>query len=99
VLSTLQGRISGTVSKLEASQAMQQLSVGEEDALRDWMLELASWGWPVRVEQLRRMATELLHEKGDTKELGIHWTKQYISRYLVLKTKFVFGLDKSCAKA
>jgi hypothetical protein len=51
---------------------MQRLSVGEEDALRDWMLELASWGWPVQVEQLRGMALELLQEKGNTKELRVH---------------------------
>jgi hypothetical protein len=35
VLSTLQGRIGRTVSKLEASQAMQRLSVSKEDALQD----------------------------------------------------------------
>jgi len=99
VLSTLQGRINRGLSKLEASQAMQRLTVGEEDALRDWILELASWGWPVRLEQLRGMATELLLEKGDTKELGIHWTEQYLKRYPVLKTKFVAGLDKARAKA
>jgi len=60
---------------------------------------LASWGWPVRLEQLRSIAIELLLEKGDTKELGIHWTKQYLKRYPVLKTKFVAGLDKARAKA
>jgi hypothetical protein len=47
VLLTLQGRLDEGLSKLEANQAMQQLTVGEEDALRDWILELASWGWPV----------------------------------------------------
>jgi hypothetical protein len=60
----------GGMSKLEANQATQRLSPSEEDALQDWMLELASWGWPARVEQLRGMATDLLQEKGDTKELG-----------------------------
>ena len=48
---------------------MQQLSPGEEEALSDWMLLLASWGWPVRVEQLCGMACELLQAKGDTKDL------------------------------
>jgi hypothetical protein len=45
------------------------------------------------------MATELLLKKGDTKELGIHWTEQYLKQYLILKTKFIAGLDKACAKA
>jgi hypothetical protein len=51
---------------------MQRLTVGKEDALRDWILELASWGWPVRLEQLRGIVTELLLKKGDTKELSIY---------------------------
>ena len=88
-----------TVQYQRSKLVKQWLSVGEGDALRDWMLELASWGWPVRVEQLRSMATELLVEKGDTKELGVHWAEQYIKWYPILKTKFVSGLDKSCAKA
>ena len=71
--STLQGRCTnGAISKVQASQAMQRLSVGEEECLRDWLLQLASWGWPARVDQLRGMATELLRAKGDYKELGIH---------------------------
>ena len=49
---------------------MQRLTVSEEDALQDQILELASQGQPVRPEQLRGIATELLLEKGDTKELG-----------------------------
>jgi hypothetical protein len=63
------------------------------------MLELASWNWPVRPKQLRGMATELLLKKGDTKELRVHWTEQYLNCYLVLKTKYVARLDKNCAKA
>ena len=70
--SILRDRINEAVSKKEANQAKQQLSPGEEDALRDWMLELASWNWPVRPEQLRGIATKLLLKKGDTKELGVH---------------------------
>jgi hypothetical protein len=79
VLSTLQARINGRLSQLEANQAIQPLTIGEEDALEDWMLELASWGWPIRLEQLRGIATELLHDKGELKELGIHRTEQYLN--------------------
>ena len=57
---------------------MQRLTVAEEEAIRDWLLELSSWGWPVRVEQLRAMAIELLMEKGDTADLGIYWTTQFL---------------------
>jgi len=51
---------------------MQRLSPVEEEVLRDWILKLASWGWPPRIDQLRGMAAELLKAKSDTKELGIH---------------------------
>ncbi len=87
------------MSKIEASQAMQRLSMDEEDAIPDWMLELTSWGWPVRVEKLRGMALELLKENGDTKKLRIRWTKQYMHRYPILKMKYISGLDKDRATA
>jgi hypothetical protein len=45
------------------------------------------------------MATELLVAKGDTADLGVHWTDQFLSRYPELKTKFVTGLDKERAEA
>ena len=57
---TLRDQIHGAIPKTEASQNMQQLSPGEEQALADWMLLLARWGWPVKVEQLHGMAIELL---------------------------------------
>ena len=60
---------------------------------------MASQGWPVRVEQLRGMAKELLKEKGVTNELGIYQTEQYMHQHSLLKTKFVDGLDKNRAKA
>jgi hypothetical protein len=45
------------------------------------------------------MAIELLVAKGDTKDLGVHWTDQFLYRHPDLKTKFVSGLDKERAKA
>ena len=45
------------------------------------------------------MAIELLAAKGDTEDLGVHWTEQYIDRHLQLKSKFVSALDKECAEA
>ena len=41
VLSTLQGRIKGGMSRVEANQAMQILCPGEEDAIEQWMLQMA----------------------------------------------------------
>ena len=45
------------------------------------------------------MAIELLATKGDTEDLGVYWTEQYIDRHLQLKSKFVSALDKECAEA
>ena len=70
--STLRDRINGAIPKAEASQNMQRLSPEEEEALASWILLLASWGWPVKIEQLRGMACELLQTKRDIKKLRIH---------------------------
>ena len=97
--STLQDHIHDAISKIEASQNMQRLSPREEEALAEWMLLLASWGWPVKVEQLRGMACELLQAKDDTKELGIYQTEQFLKHHPILKSKFVTGLEKDCVAA
>ena len=48
--SILRDRINGAISKAEANQNMQRLSLGEEEALASWILLLASWGWLVKIE-------------------------------------------------
>jgi hypothetical protein len=88
--STLQDRIkNGAISKSEASQAMQRLSVREEEALRDWVLQVETSGDSPRIDQLRDVATVILRAKGDTKELGVHWTDSFFRRHPDLKTKVV----------
>src|SRR5450432_4672405 len=57
---TLHGRTKGAASKLESIQSKQLLSPAEEECLRDWCIQLAKWGWPPRICQLRAMAIELL---------------------------------------
>ena len=61
-----------SIVEKEASQAMQRLSPREEEALRDWIIQLAAWGWPVQVWQLHAMASSLLIGKGNTKLLEIN---------------------------
>ena len=73
---------------------MQRLSPGEEEALRDWIIQLAVWGWPVQVWQLHAMASSLLIGKGDTKPLGINWTQAFLQWHPTLKSRFITGLDK-----
>src|SRR5450432_253977 len=54
--SSLQKRTKGAISKNESNQAKRLLCPGEEEALRDWCIQLGRWGWPPRVCQLRIMA-------------------------------------------
>jgi len=96
---TLHDRIHGAIPKVQASQAMQRLSPAKEEAIRDWILDLSRWGWPIRIERLRTMAKELLLDKGDTADLSVHWTDQFLSRHPDLKSKFVAGLDKERIEA
>jgi hypothetical protein len=91
---TLLGRTKGALSQEASRQVRQRLSVGEEEALQSWLLQLNKWGWPARINQLEAMAIELLRAKGDMEELGIHWTRSFLSRHPDLKKKFVVGLDK-----
>ena len=45
------------------------------------------------------MAIELLVEKGDTADLGIYYTEQFLHQHPQLKSKFVTELNKQQAKA
>ena len=42
--STLHDRTKGAISKVEAIQAKQLFSPGEEETLKDWCIQLAKWG-------------------------------------------------------
>jgi len=78
---------------------MQKLSPREEEALRDWIIQLAAWGWPVQVWQLHAISLSLLIEKGDTKLLGVNWIQAFLQRHPILKSRFISGLDKEHALA
>jgi hypothetical protein len=41
------------------------------------------------------MAAELLRAKGDLRPVGTNWSQKYLSRYPLLKSRFVPPLDKS----
>jgi Tc5 transposase DNA-binding domain len=92
---SLYGRTKGAPSKTESMQAKQLLCPGEEECLKDWCIQLAKWGWPPRICQLRAMATELLRAKSSKEELGIHWQSRFFSRFPELKTTYINGLDKN----
>jgi hypothetical protein len=91
--STLQDRINRAISRKEYFKAMQQLSPGEEEALRDWML--AAWGWPVYIWQLHAIASALLLRKGDTELLGINRIQAFLKYNPTLSQDILLDLTKS----
>src|ERR1700730_3620677 len=62
--STLYGRIHGAIPKVQANQSMQRLCIAEEEAIQDWLNIIDGWGWPLRIDRLRAMTSELLIAKG-----------------------------------
>jgi DDE superfamily endonuclease/Tc5 transposase DNA-binding domain/helix-turn-helix, Psq domain len=90
----LRGRLHGAKPRENHSAEMQRLSPMEESVLVAWCLQLYNWGWPARITQLRRMAVELLKEKGDTLDLGSRWQDAFLGRHPELKSKFVRPRDR-----
>lgn len=92
---TLTRRLEGkSKAREEAYLHRQRLDSAEEKALVEWTLQMEAWGWPSRVEQLRTMAIELLHKKGDYEKLGKHRNMKFLSRHLELETRFCALRDK-----
>jgi hypothetical protein len=90
----LRGRLHGARPRENHSAEMQRLSPMEESVIVAWCLQLYNWGWPARITQLRRMAVELLKEKGDTRALGSSWQSSFLRRHPELKSKFVPPRDR-----
>ena len=97
--STLNDRIHGVISHQEKVQNQQHLHPAEETALKEWIVRLQAWGWPARVEQVRFMAQDLVHKKGNTAIIGKNWTSKYLDRHPDLKTKYIPPIEKERALA
>lgn len=95
----LDRRIHGVATKKQESVKRQRLTAEEEQAIATWIISLQALGLPPRAEQIRSMATELLHRKGDTKPLGVNWVQKFLSRHPDITTQSVPRLDKGKAVA
>src|SRR2546421_303143 len=80
--STVRNRCKGAVSKKEANQAKQRLSVAEEEAIRKWVLQLGAWGWPPLVSQLNK-------SKKGVPKLYKNWAQYFLHRHPDLRSRFV----------
>jgi hypothetical protein len=62
--STLQRAIAGKrLPKAESAATQQLLSPAEEMALKHWCLEMAKWGFPIRIDILRQMAAAIVIDR------------------------------------
>ena len=86
---SVRGRLNGKRTRSEAMAARQRLSQAEESVLVDWCLRLYRWGWPVKIKQLRAMATILLKVKGDTGALGVNWQGAFLRRWPEIESKII----------
>ena len=81
------------------NERRQRLCPEEEAELESYIRRLQAWGWLLRVEYFRQMATELLEAKGDKKPLGKNWVQKFLIRHSQIKIIYVPPLDKERAKA
>lgn len=95
--STLRGRINGAKSYEVSHQQFQRLTFEQEEALADWILLMASWGWPPRVNQIRFMAMELLRSNQQDDDLRVNWIQRFLHRHTKLNSVFSQALNKERA--
>jgi hypothetical protein len=60
---SLRERIRGRIPRKEAMEKFQKLSLFEEGVIEGYCNTLYGWGWPARIQQIRRMAVELLRDR------------------------------------
>ena len=84
---SVRNRVKGVVSRKKAIEDFQKLTVFEEGIIESYCNTLYGWGWPARIHQVRRMAMEILKDKGDIRPLGLNWHLSFLQRHSDLKSK------------
>jgi hypothetical protein len=97
--SALRYRIAYKRSKAQEAESRQRLTPLEEEALKNWCLQLEVWNFPARIESLRRMVETMCRAKGDFKPIGHNFQDRFFKRWPELKSKFAPLLDKQRAGA
>jgi hypothetical protein len=80
--STIQGRLSGSLPKATINARKRKLSPTEDQALVQWILDLAQRGFPPHIINVRRMADNLLAARGQTpppQPVGKNWVSRWIN--------------------
>jgi len=85
--STLRDRMNGRTPKPESRPAAHRLTVTEEEALVQYVLDLDARGFPPQYAGVEDMANLLLAQR-DAGRVGKHWVEKFVKRQSKLDTRF-----------
>ena len=91
----IRGRIDGHLSRSEAQESYQRLSLVQEQCLADWVLTQEALGQNPTHSQIRAFAGRVLAARGDAIPLGKRWMQGFLRRNPVLKTKRQFRINST----
>ena len=91
---TIKSRLNGQRSRAEFSEGRHRFTPEEELAILKYINDFCSLGFPPRLYMVCDKASHLLHQRGDSAPLGVHWTDNFLSRYPEYRTKFPRNLDQ-----
>ena len=93
--STIRNRINGHISRIEAHEPQQRLSLVQEQRLTDWILTQEALGLSPTHAQIRQFAGRVLDARGDAKPLGKQQMDGFKRRNPILVTKRQFRIDSA----
>ncbi|KFZ20749.1 hypothetical protein V502_03005 [Pseudogymnoascus sp. VKM F-4520 (FW-2644)] len=94
---TLRRRIQGMASQRDCTPNSRKLTLYEESALVQYILDLDSRRFPPRLQVVQEIADLLLSERGESL-VGKNWTTNFIKRRTEIKAKFSRKYDYKRAK-
>ncbi|OAQ57469.2 transposase [Pochonia chlamydosporia 170] len=78
---TIQDRMSGSHTRIDAYEPRQRLSQKDESALVTWIVAQSSLNVPITHRQLYLFVSYILAKGGDHRPLGKNWVKGFIRRH------------------
>jgi hypothetical protein len=97
---TLRDRKRGGKNRLESHEDQQNLTIAEEEAIKEWIGKVDGFGWPPRIEYVQHMALGFIRSHGICNpKLGGHWITRFLDRHPDLASRFTNRLDKQRAYA
>jgi Tc5 transposase DNA-binding domain/helix-turn-helix, Psq domain len=92
--STLEARLKGRKTRMEAHESEKKLSKAAEDALVDWVKEMGRRGVPLSNSAAAALASVISGEK-----VGEAWVQRFRTRHPDLKVRWTTSMEKCRAQA